>query len=102
MRKKMSSTAAPMTMRGFRRARCQSAVVRRATGWARAIGAAASVAIRYPWVHPGIHEVGEQIEQDEHRRDHEHDALHDRVIALADARDQIRADARPVKDELHD
>src|SRR5881296_100363 len=68
---------------------------------AMALSTAASV-IPDPRVDEGVEEIHGQIDQDVRRRGHQNDALHDRIVAAHDGRDDQAAQAGDVEDDLGD
>src|SRR5690349_19824343 len=90
----MIAPAIPMRLRTRRRAKPRTRCSSRAAS-AGATGAATpSASVADAGVEPAIDEVHRQVDEAEDQRDKEHSALHDRIIAVADAVEQKAAHTR--------
>src|SRR6185312_12765660 len=59
-------------------------------------------AIPDPWVEYRVRQVGEQVAENGHEREHQHDPLDKGFVVLADAVQQVVADALYLEDRLDD
>src|SRR5215210_2152130 len=66
----------------------------------RSLTSSSPISVPDPWVEEGIHDVDDQVRQDDRHRADQHGALHDRHVALLDGVERQPADARDVEHAL--